>query len=95
MKACVYTYNNWSQKDDHLAVTTNTAIEKPRTAYRGYVKQYDGSPTVTIHNCAKVHYNKAKALADAKKLIIQLKKTVCTPPSSKQPTTSNSALGTA
>lgn len=80
MKPHVYTYN------DPI---------KQRVAYRGYVKQYDGSPTVTIHNCAKVHYNKAKALADAKKLIIQLKKTVCTHPSSKQPTTSNSALGTA
>jgi len=52
--------------------------EKQRVAFRGYVKQYSpNSPQVTIHNCAKVHYNKAKALSDAKKLIIQLKKTVC------------------
>lgn len=72
--AAVYTYHNWSQADEHLAVTTNTINERPRTAYRGIVKQYDGSPQVTIHNCAHVHYNKAKALFDAKKLIIQLKK---------------------
>lgn len=80
MKACIFVYED---------------LENQRVAYRGYVKAYDGSPTVTIHNCAKVHYNKAKALADAKKLIIQLKKTVCTPPLSKPPTTSNFALGTA
>ena len=49
--------------------------DKQRIAYRGYVKQYDPDcPQVTIHNCAKVHYNKAKALQDARALIIKLKK---------------------
>lgn len=52
---------------------------KQRLCFRGYVRQYHDSPQVTIHNCTKVHYNKAKALADAKKLIIKLKKTVCYP----------------
>ncbi len=93
--ATVHKYHNWTEADTHSVAGSNTITEKARTAYRGIVKAYDGSPTVIIHNCAKVHYNKAKALADAKKLIIQLKKTICTPPSSKRPTTSNSAPGTA
>lgn len=55
-------------------VYTYQDLKNQRTAFRGYVKIYNGTPTVIIKKCTEVHYIKAHAMNDAKKLIKKLKK---------------------
>lgn len=71
--ATTHTYHNWTKEDTANALK-HKATEKPRTAYRGVVREYTDSPIVIIHQCPNVHYNRSQALTDSKKLIIKLKK---------------------
>lgn len=54
-------------------VYTYPAPEKRTVYFRGYVKEYKGA-TVITHSCEEVRQNKYKAMDDAKKLVIKLKK---------------------
>lgn len=55
------------------AVYTYPSLTRQKVAFRGYVKEYNGSPTIITHSCLDVRYNRLQALADAKKLTAKLK----------------------
>jgi len=47
--------------------------QSSKPAYRGYVRHYDGTNTVTVYKCPEAHYSKKRAQLEAEQLIKQLK----------------------